>query len=68
MDAQEQYENASLLTGSELRTIAHKPEIRDLSSLSLPEIDAAVDLIARIAPAGNVPGVRARRTERRGQD
>ncbi len=51
------YLQASTKTANDLRTIAHSQEIRDLSRLSLPEIDAVVDLTARIVPAGNVPGM-----------
>jgi hypothetical protein len=31
--------------------------IRKLTPLSLPQVDAAVDLIAQMVPAGNVPGI-----------
>jgi hypothetical protein len=51
------YLQASTKTASDLRTIAHSPGIRALSRLSLPEIDAVVDLTAQIVPAGNVPGM-----------
>ncbi|HAE60455.1 MAG TPA: hypothetical protein DCG54_13365 [Anaerolineae bacterium] len=51
------YLQASTKTANDLRTIAHSPEIRALSRLSLPEIDAVVDLTAQIVPAGNVPGM-----------
>ena len=51
------YQQASTKTANDLRTIAHSQEIRLLSRLSLPEIDAVVDLTAQIVPAGNVPGM-----------
>ncbi len=56
MDDQ-QYEKETIYTDRELRTIAHSKTMRDISKLSLPEIDGLVERIARIAPAGNIPGV-----------
>lgn len=56
MDRQH-YTQVSMATADNLRTIAHSLPLREVSSLSLPEIDAAVDVIARLVPAGNVPGV-----------
>lgn len=53
----QQYEQATISTGNDLRTIAHSKPVREISKLSLPEIDGLVDQIARVAPAGNVPGV-----------
>ncbi len=57
MNTQKLYREASLKTASDLRTIARSMTLRDLSSLSLPEIDAVVDAVAQVIPAGNVPGV-----------
>jgi hypothetical protein len=54
---EQQYIQATVVTGKDLRTIAYSDSVRRFSSLSLPEIDALVDLIAQVAPAGNVPGV-----------
>ena len=51
------YLQASTKTANDLRSIAHSQEIRALTRLSLPEIDAVVDLTAQIIPAGNVPGM-----------
>lgn len=51
------FNQASLKTRDALKTIAHSRLLRDLSSLSLPEIDATVDLVSQVVPAGNVPGV-----------
>src|SRR5574341_2517100 len=56
MDTQNLYQQASLKTADNLRSIAQSQMLRDLSSLSLPEIDATVDLVSRVVPAGNVPG------------
>lgn len=57
MSTDKNYIEASLKTGSDLRTIAHASLGRDLTRLSLPEIDTIVDLVAQVVPAGNVPGV-----------
>jgi len=51
------YKQASQLTASNLRTVANDISIPQLSRLTLPEIEAVVDLIAKIVPAGNVPGM-----------
>lgn len=50
-------EQASQKTAEELRTIAHSQLVRQLTPLTLPEVDAVVDLVSRVVPAGNVPGV-----------
>lgn len=57
MDLERHYTEASIATASNLKTIARSPGVREVSSLSLPEIDAVAELVARIVPAGNVPGV-----------
>jgi hypothetical protein len=57
MNADGNYVEASIKTADNLRTIARSVMVSDLSRLSLPEIDAVVDVVARIVPAGNVPGV-----------
>lgn len=51
------FNQVSLKTRDALRTIAVSRQLRDLSSLTLPEIDATVDLVSQVVPAGNVPGV-----------
>ena len=57
MTTNEGYVEASIKTADNLRSIAHSTMVSGLSRLSLPEIDAVVDVIARIVPAGNVPGM-----------
>ena len=57
MDTKQQFNAASLLTADNLRSIARSMSISQISRLSLPEIDVVVDQVARIIPAGNVPGV-----------
>jgi hypothetical protein len=57
MSTNRSLEQASQKTADELRTIAHSQLIRALTPLTLPEVDAVVDLVARVLPAGNVPGV-----------
>src|SRR5215211_2501961 len=51
------YKEASVKTADNLKTIAQSQLLRDLSRLSLPEIEAATNLISQVIPAGNVPGV-----------
>lgn len=51
------YERVSMHTADDLRTIARAEMVRDVSHLSLPEVDAISELVGRIIPAGNIPGV-----------
>jgi hypothetical protein len=48
---------ASIATAKDLRTTALTLLREDVSRLSLPEMEQAVELISRMVPAGNVPGV-----------
>jgi hypothetical protein len=48
---------ASELTAIDLRTVAKTISAHQLSRLSLPEIEAVVQLISKVMPAGNVPGM-----------
>ncbi len=48
---------ASELTADSLRTVAKNISVQQLSRLTLPEIESVVQLISRIVPAGNVPGM-----------
>jgi hypothetical protein len=57
MSLQTQLSQASIQTADNLRTVAHSIMAQNLSRLSLPEIETAVDLVARLVPAGNVPGL-----------
>lgn len=51
------YQQASRMTADNLRTIAETLSVQNLSRLTLPEVRAVVDLIAKVVPAGNVPGI-----------
>src|SRR5512145_2038381 len=50
-------QRATTVTAQHLRGIARSQPLRQLSKLTLPEIDSVVDVIAQIIPAGNVPGM-----------
>ena len=56
-DTQKLYFEASIKTADNLKTIAQSAALRELSTLSLPEIEKVINLVARITPAGNVPGM-----------
>lgn len=56
-DIEGKYRDLSLRTVENLRSVASRPEVRSISHLSLPEIEAVTNLIGRVVPAGNVPGV-----------
>jgi hypothetical protein len=51
------YTEASLKTADNLKTVAQSQLLRDLSRLSLPEIEATTNLLSQVIPAGNIPGV-----------
>lgn len=55
--AEQKYSEASMKTIGNLKTIAHTMALGQVSQLSLPEIDAVVEQVAQVVPAGNVPGV-----------
>jgi len=57
MDLQKTYAAVSIKTTENLKTVAHSVAMSGLSHLSLPEIDEIVNLVGRIVPAGNVPGL-----------
>lgn len=48
---------ASELTAASLRTVAKTISAQQLSRLTLPEIEAVVQMVSKIMPAGNVPGM-----------
>lgn len=50
-------ERASQLTASNLRNVVKTISAHQLSRLSLPEVEAVVQLVSKIMPAGNVPGM-----------
>ncbi|MCP4140531.1 MAG: hypothetical protein GY755_09620 [Chloroflexi bacterium] len=51
------YQKATTKTAHNLHSVAESESLRKLSHLSLPEIEAAVELVSQIVPAGNVPGM-----------
>jgi hypothetical protein len=51
------YQQVTESTAKDLRTVAKKISVQQLSRLSLPEVEAVVDLISKVIPAGNVPGM-----------
>lgn len=68
MTSQQQYSKQQAETADNLRTIMRaKPA--ELKPLALPDVDAVVEQVARVMPAGNVPGLilngLARLSERR---
>ena len=48
---------ATRLTAADLRSVATTVRLRQLSKLSLPEIEHLSDEIARVVPAGNAPAM-----------
>lgn len=54
---QDEYFEATQHTAGDLFTVAKSIRIEDLSELDLPEIEALANEIARVVPAGNVPGL-----------
>jgi hypothetical protein len=57
MDKKPSYQQATQYTAKDLGTVAKTISVQKLSRLSLPEVEAVVDLISKIMPAGNVPGM-----------
>jgi len=57
MDKKPSYQQATESTARDLKTVARKISVQQLSRLSLPEVDAVVELISKVMPAGNVPGM-----------
>ena len=57
MNIAQDYRAASIKTADNLKTIARAISTKELSRLTLPEIEEITEVIGRIIPAGNVPGM-----------
>ena len=57
MGKKSSYERATIETAESLQKITQSKSLRRLTKLTLPELDAVVDLVSKIIPAGNVPGM-----------
>lgn len=68
VEVRKNFKQASERTVEELRTIAHALDMRELSELNLPQIEAVADLVEKVTPAGDARNVifsgRARVTQR----
>ena len=53
----QQYAKASIATADNLKTIAQALMLDELSPLSLPEMEQAVEMVAKMVPSGNVSGM-----------
>lgn len=51
------YNEASVKTADNLRTIARSMMSMQVSQLTLPEVESLVEIVGKVAPAGNVPGL-----------
>jgi hypothetical protein len=51
------YQRATTQTAANLRSVAKSLSSKGISRLSLPEIDAVIELTSKVIPAGNVPGM-----------
>jgi hypothetical protein len=56
-DISEVYRQATIKTAEDLRSIATSANMLPLSRLSLPEVERITEEVARVVPAGNVPGI-----------
>lgn len=54
---EQQYARASIATAENLKTIAQALMNDELSPLSLPEVEQAVEMVSKMVPAGNVSGM-----------
>jgi hypothetical protein len=54
---QQYYDQAANRTVANLRTIMNSSALRELSELSLPEVEAVINKVAQVVPAGNVPAM-----------
>jgi hypothetical protein len=57
MSSNNTLERATQATVQNLQLVAKSLTDQRLTKLSLPEVDAVVDLVAKVIPAGNVPGM-----------
>ncbi len=57
MNTSPNYERATKATTENLQVVAKSLASQRLTKLTLPEVDAVVDLVAKVIPAGNVPGM-----------
>lgn len=57
MGKESSYERATIETAESLHKITQSKALRKLTKLTLPELDAVVDPVSKIIPAGNVPGM-----------
>lgn len=57
MPSKKSIQQASEFTEKDLATVAKNISSQQLSRLTLPEVEAVVQLISKIMPAGNVPGM-----------
>jgi len=51
------YQRATTETAANLRTVAKSLSSEGISRLSLPEVEAVIELTSKVIPAGNVPGM-----------
>jgi len=57
MNSSAKYDQAARATIEDLQAVTRLLDSRRLTKLTLPEIDAVVDLVGKVIPAGNVPGM-----------
>jgi hypothetical protein len=51
------YDRATKETAENLQVVAKSLALQKLTKLSLPQVEAVVDLVAKVIPAGNVPSM-----------